>query len=117
MGKLLNEAKVLRSGLGCLKQRAGVFGGFSSSKHSAPGYKQLRTCFDHGIDGIVSNAAVDLDFEVQAQFRAQLAKAANLGEGVGDELLAAEAGVDAHDEHVVQHGQHGQEQVNRGVRV
>ena len=64
---------------------------------SAPAWTTLS-------DRIVSDAAVDFDAEIQAHRFAQLGQVGDLVEREGEELLAAETGVDAHDQDMVHHG-------------
>ena len=64
-------------------------------------------------DRIVSDAAVDFDAKVEADLVAQFGEVGDLVDGKGKELLAAEAGVDAHDEHMVHHRKDFDERLDR----
>jgi hypothetical protein len=82
------------------------------AENRVAGDQQLGSRFDDAGDRIVSDAAVHFNPITEAQFLAKFFQAANLAEGVRDELLAAEAGIDAHDEDMVHHAEDGDEQVD-----
>ena len=65
----------------------------------------------------MSDAAVDFDAEVESHLFAQLGEMGDLVERERQELLSAEAGVDAHDEDVVQHGENFDEGIDGGGGV
>ena len=67
---------------------------------------------------IVADAAIDFDGEVQTAFTADAVEAADFLQRIGNEFLAAEAGVDAHDKHVIHDFDHVFEQRNgrRGIQ-
>ena len=65
----------------------------------------------------MSDAAVDFDAKVEAHLLAQLGEVGDFVEREGEELLAAEAGIDAHHEHMVHHGKDFDQGLDRGGGV
>ena len=62
-------------------------------------------------------AAVDLDAVVEAHLLAQVDEVLDAVDGARQELLAAKAGIHAHDEDVVDHGEDFDEVLDGGGRV
>src|SRR5208337_4560039 len=71
------------------------------AENGTPRDKQIRTRLDDGGDRVVSHAAVHFDFKCQAKLLPDFRQAADLFKREGDKLLPGEAGIDAHDEHVM----------------
>src|ERR1700678_2837330 len=84
------------------------------SKYRAPGDQQIRAGLDHVGDGVVGNAPIDLDSEVEIKLGAELDQAPDLIQREADEFLAAKAWVDAHHQYMVNHGQDVDEKVDAG---
>lgn len=81
-----------------------------SSEDGTAGDEEGRTGVFDGLDGLGIDAAIDFDDSrrIAGLFQERLGLA-DLIDGIGNELLAAEAGVDTHDEdHVQLPGQAGQ---------
>jgi VWFA-related protein len=100
-----------------LKKLAGVLLRFAGAEDGRSRDQHIRSCFDDLTDRIVSNAAVDLNTKVEPHLFAQLDEVGDLIERERKELLAAEPGVDAHDENVVQHGKDFDQRTDRRGRV
>lgn len=69
---------------------AGVLG----TKHCAACNNDVCTSLCSGVDCVLGQTAVDFDVEIWVA----LAQGLNLGHHLGHELLAAETGLDGHDE-------------------
>jgi len=78
------------------------------------GDEQLRSCLDDLSHRVVSHAAVHFDFKCQAQLLADFRETPDFIQRKGDEFLSAEAGIHAHDEDVVDHGQDIDDEVDPG---
>ncbi len=100
-----------------MEKRTSIALGVSFAEDGAASHQQLRSCFDDQRDGLVSDPAIDLYLIGQTHGCAHLFQLANLGQGIRDEALPAESRIDTHDQHVVQHGQDGNQEVYRGGRV
>ena len=61
----------------------------------------------------MSDAAVDFDAIVEAELVAQAAEVGDALDGAGQELLSAEAGIDAHDEDMMHHRKDFREHFDR----
>lgn len=84
------------------------FFGIGLAKDCGTHHKYVGAGFLAGEDVVQLDAAIDLDI----QFRAHLSKFADLVQAIGDEALAAETRIHAHDEdhvHDVQHMLDGRE--------
>jgi hypothetical protein len=103
--------------LGCIEQAARVPLRVTLAENRVAGDQQLGSRFDDAADGIVSDATVNLNPITEAHLPSKFFEAADLIEGVGDELLAAKTGVDAHDEDVMDHAKDGDQQVDFGVGI
>ena len=101
-----------------VQQYSRLFFGVSGVKNGTSGHQQVGTCFDHGGDGFVSNAPIDLDSVFSGQVPpASSTSCADLVQGERDELLAAKARIHAHHEHVVNHGQDFDQHIDPGRRI
>lgn len=103
---LAHEKKKYKS----LSQGRDGSGPVVSSEDGTAGDEEGRTGVFDGLDGLGIDAAIDFDDSrrIAGLFQERLGLA-DLIDGIGNELLAAEAGVDAHDEdHVQLPGQAGQ---------
>src|SRR5712692_4127785 len=96
------------------KSRYGLRYAFLLIVDSGTCYQQIGSGFDYQRSGRLVNAAIDFDIAVQAAFGNHLAQAGDFGQRFGDELLAAEAGVDGHDKHHVDQGEYIFEQEDGG---
>ena len=76
-----------------------------------------RTRLDDSCDRVVSHAAVHFDSKCQAELAADFGQPADLVERKGDEFLPAEAGIHAHDENVVDHGEDFCDEIDARGRV
>jgi len=101
------------SAAGGVQQLARVCRGVTFAEDRIAGDEQVRTGFNDGGDSFEIDAAVDFNVEVEAELFTDLGELANLVEREGNEFLAAEAGVHAHDEDVVNHGQNVTQQQDR----
>lgn len=103
---LAHEKKKYKS----LSQGGDGSGPVVSSEDGTAGDEEGRTGVFDGLDGLGIDAAIDFDDSrrIAGLFQERLGLA-DLIDGIGNELLAAEAGVDTHDEdHVQLPGQAGQ---------
>lgn len=91
--------------------------GLTWVKHGRAGDEHVRSPLDDGGYGVVSDAAIDLDAEVEAHSLSKVTEVSDFLDGAGEKALAAEAGVDAHDEDVVDHRENFDEEVDRGGGV
>ena len=119
---LLNFTRLLRAdlprGLACRrKQLARIPLRLPGAKDRIPGHQQFRSCLDDACHRIVSHAAVYFDSKCQPQFLAQLGQPPDLIQREFDKLLPAKAGIHAHDQHVMHHGQNVREQFDARRRV
>src|SRR5260370_14551399 len=80
-------------------------------------YQQIGSGFDYQRSGCLVDTAIDFDIAVEAAFGNHLAQADDFGQRFGDELLAAEAGVNGHDKHHVDQGEYIFEQEDGRRRV
>src|SRR5260370_22818682 len=80
-------------------------------------YQQIGSGFDYQRSSCLVDATIDFDIAVEAAFGNHLAQADDFGQRFGDELLAAEAGVDGHDKHHVDQGEYIFEQEDGRRRV
>jgi hypothetical protein len=100
-----------------LEQCARILLRVAGAKNGISGNEKIRSCFDDQCDGVVSDATVYFNPITQTQFLAKFFEALDLLEGVGDETLAAETGIYAHNKNVMHHSQHWDEQVDRSGGV
>jgi hypothetical protein len=103
--------------LRCLEQAARIPFGVAVAENRVAGDQQLGSRFDDAAHGVVSDAAVHFNPITEAQFPSKFFQAANLIEGVRDELLTAEARIDAHDQDVVNHAKNRDKQIDFCVGV
>ena len=61
--------------------------------------------------------AIDLDSVVEIQFGPEPGQLPDLVQGEGDEFLPAKARIDAHHQHVMNHGQDFDQKIDPGGRV
>jgi len=101
----------------CLEQAAGIPFRVTLAENRVAGYQQLGSRFDDAGYRVVSNAAVYLNPITETHLASKFFEAANFGERVRDKPLAAEAGIDAHDQDVVDHVEDGDKEVDFGVGI
>src|SRR5689334_2281551 len=97
----------------CLQQPASVPGDITVTEDRVAGNQNLGPGGYDIADRIKSNAAVDLDPEIQPSFLAHTNQTAHFVERAGDELLSTKSGVDGHHKHKIDHVQHLGECLNR----
>ena len=96
------------------EQRAGIPLRVTGAKNGIPGNQKLRSCFDDHGDGIVCDPTIHFNPITQTQFLAKFFETLNLLEGVWNKTLPAETGIHAHDENMMDHAKHRNEQVDGG---
>jgi hypothetical protein len=83
----------------------------------AAGYEDVCACFSEAGGIFGSYAAIDLDEGIKAPVVYHTAEGPDLLEGMGDEFLAAEARVDAHDQDSVDIVEDVAKEIDGGTRV
>ena len=89
----------------------------TSAENGVPGDQQLCSGLDDGGNGVVSHTAVHLDPEVEVEIAAEFDEATDLVQRKGDKLLPAKTRIHTHDEHVVNHGENIDQQIDASGRI
>src|SRR5580698_9587219 len=108
-----NGRRILRQRAHFLKSGPGIH----SVKNGSPRHYPFNARIYHICNVFRVYTAVDLDGKVQSAFLFPRHELPHLVERIGYELLAAETGIDAHNQHIINNVQHVVEHGHRGPRV
>ncbi len=99
------------------KQYTGLSFRMPGIENRASGDQQIGARLHHRGDGIVGDAPIDLNSEVRSISARKFYQAPDLVQGEADEFLPAKTRIDAHHQHVVNHGQNFDQKIDPGSRV
>src|SRR5271168_1263683 len=91
--------------------------GVAIAEDSITRNEEVRTCLDYLGNSIVSYAAIHFNSKPQPQLLAELRQPANLIQRKTDKFLPAKARIYAHDQHMMQHRQDIEQNIDSCGRV
>ena len=98
---------------GGFEEFVGVGTDIAVAKDGVARNEEFGAGFDDVRDGFQVHSTIHFNAEIQFAFGAHAGKRSNFVEGIGNEFLAAKAGIDAHHQDVVDEVQHLGQSLNR----